>query len=59
MGYNILLNPVYFVFLKYYGFCKNNNCKIIEKDFKDKNENKILEIDKNISFQVNIKINSL
>ena len=63
--YNVLLNPVYYEFIKYYNFCKNNNTEIIKelkdiiKDIEDKSENKLLEIDKNISFQINIKINSL
>ena len=61
--FNVLLNPVYYEFIKYYKFCKNNNeikLNDIITDIEDnKNETKLLEIDKNISFQINIKINSL
>ncbi len=55
--YSVLLNPVYYEFIKYYDFCKNNNTEIIKelkdiiKDIEDKSENKLLEIDKKFHFK--------
>ena len=58
------LNPINLEFIKYYDVCKKNNSVIGRlknyiKDVEKNNENKILDIVKNITFKIMVQIHTL